>query len=344
MARRPGGDRRRHDVHRGHHRAQARGGGASPAGRAEARRRGAAGGRPPQGRVPGHAGARAAQSAGPHRAGRGDDPHERAGRRIHQLGARGHRPPGGAADAAGGRSARRLAHHAGQDQAEPVGAGPRARHRAGGGVHPAAVRRPRPRAVARPARPAAADPRRRRAVDADHLQPAQQRREVHRRGRSHHARACGRSARRSSCASRTTATASRRTCSSGCSTCSRSSKGRAMRAIARQDGLGIGLALVKRLVEMHDGEIEARSEGPGRGSEFVVRLPIGGRPGRSATRRRRRCRPRARRRPGPRRERILVVDDNVDAAESLSRMSAAAGARGAGRARRPGGAGGRAAR
>jgi CheY-like chemotaxis protein len=85
----------------------------------------------------------------------------------------------------------------------------------------------------------------------------------------------------------------------------------------KQEGLGIGLALVKRLVEMHDGEIEARSEGPGRGSELVVRLPIaagdltiaegaaGGAP-EVAT--------------GPRPERILVVDDNVDAAESLSRL------------------------
>ena len=39
-------------------------------------------------------------------------------------------------------------------------------------------------------------------------------------------------------------------------------------------GLGIGLYVVKRLVEMHGGEIEARNEGPGKGSEFVVRLPI----------------------------------------------------------------------
>ena len=39
-------------------------------------------------------------------------------------------------------------------------------------------------------------------------------------------------------------------------------------------GLGVGLTLVKRLVEMHDGTIEAHSEGHGKGSEFVVRLPL----------------------------------------------------------------------
>jgi signal transduction histidine kinase len=46
-----------------------------------------------------------------------------------------------------------------------------------------------------------------------------------------------------------------------------------------QGGLGIGLALARRLVEMHGGTIEARSAGPGKGSAFVVRLPLGDLPG-----------------------------------------------------------------
>jgi PAS domain-containing protein len=41
-----------------------------------------------------------------------------------------------------------------------------------------------------------------------------------------------------------------------------------------EGGLGIGLALARRLVGLHGGRVEARSEGPGRGSEFVVHLPL----------------------------------------------------------------------
>ncbi len=78
-------------------------------------------------------------------------------------------------------------------------------------------------------------------------------------------------------------------------------------------GLGIGLTLVRSLVSMHGGAVEARSEGPGKGSEFVVRLPrlpsapiADGKPASNNSHRTT---------PG---RRILVVDDNVDAAESLA--------------------------
>jgi CheY-like chemotaxis protein len=85
-----------------------------------------------------------------------------------------------------------------------------------------------------------------------------------------------------------------------------------------QGGLGIGLTLVRRLVEMHGGCVSAHSAGVGKGSEFVVRLPgvlqsqDGVLPKREADQ--------APPAPvGPRR-RILVVDDNVDAAESLAML------------------------
>ncbi|HLS86952.1 MAG TPA: PAS domain S-box protein [Burkholderiales bacterium] len=78
-----------------------------------------------------------------------------------------------------------------------------------------------------------------------------------------------------------------------------------------EGGLGVGLTLVQRLVMLHGGTVEAHSEGPGKGSEFVVRLPV--------------------RQPGspdghvsaqaPLRsdggQRVLVVDDNLDAANAL---------------------------
>lgn len=90
-----------------------------------------------------------------------------------------------------------------------------------------------------------------------------------------------------------------------------------------QGGLGLGLTLVRSLVEMHGGSVEARSEGLGRGSEFLVRLPLsrsegqrtnGENGGRGA-----RPLPESVFAP-PRSRRILVVDDNVDAAETLAEL------------------------
>ena len=81
-----------------------------------------------------------------------------------------------------------------------------------------------------------------------------------------------------------------------------------------QGGLGIGLTLVKRLVELHGGRVEANSEGPGNGSEFVVRLPVVGdtsKPQESGG---------AADASGGSTLRILVVDDNRDGADSLSEM------------------------
>ncbi len=84
-----------------------------------------------------------------------------------------------------------------------------------------------------------------------------------------------------------------------------------------QGGLGIGLALVRGLVEMHRGTVTARSEGPGRGSEFEVRLPLP--PGEPATRPRSPSR-RKGARSGLKTLRILVVDDHRDAADALAAL------------------------
>jgi PAS domain S-box-containing protein len=81
-----------------------------------------------------------------------------------------------------------------------------------------------------------------------------------------------------------------------------------------QGGLGIGLALARALVELHGGAIEARSEGPGRGCVFVVRLPILGEAPVAPPQRSDEWQE-----PVPAAAlRILVADDNRDSAESLA--------------------------
>lgn len=81
-------------------------------------------------------------------------------------------------------------------------------------------------------------------------------------------------------------------------------------------GLGLGLALVRSLVTLHGGTVEACSEGLGRGSEFIVELPFVANAGRDAKRSAASRGPQALRGL----KRILVVDDNEDAAESLAQV------------------------
>ena len=86
-------------------------------------------------------------------------------------------------------------------------------------------------------------------------------------------------------------------------------------------GLGIGLTLVKNLVELHNGTIEVHSEGVGTGSEFIVRLPILDEPYAAKTN----FEPVPEGAAASLKRRILVVDDNVDSAESLAMLMKIAG-------------------
>jgi PAS domain S-box-containing protein len=81
-----------------------------------------------------------------------------------------------------------------------------------------------------------------------------------------------------------------------------------------RDGLGIGLTLVKTLVELHGGTVDVRSDGPGRGSEFTVRLPVLIETARDAP-------PTTVVAPVPAASRrVLIVDDSEDGAESLAML------------------------
>ena len=85
--------------------------------------------------------------------------------------------------------------------------------------------------------------------------------------------------------------------------------------VRAQGGLGVGLSLVKGLVELHGGSTEVRSDGPGRGSTFAVRLPLAPETATDET-----IHPLPHDEAVPTEFRILIVDDNRDSADSLARL------------------------
>lgn len=92
------------------------------------------------------------------------------------------------------------------------------------------------------------------------------------------------------------------------------------RTMARSHGgLGIGLTIVRRIVELHEGSVEARSEGPGQGSEFIITLP------RLEPKKAAEGAPLADAARAPASARILLIEDNVDGAEILSALLRSSG-------------------
>src|SRR6266568_1001936 len=85
-----------------------------------------------------------------------------------------------------------------------------------------------------------------------------------------------------------------------------------------QGGLGLGLALIKGLAELHGGSVQAHSEGLGCGAEFTVRLPLAGPSHQAAPEAPARAAP-------PAARRVLVIEDNPDSAETLCELLSLAG-------------------
>jgi CheY-like chemotaxis protein len=91
------------------------------------------------------------------------------------------------------------------------------------------------------------------------------------------------------------------------------------RTLARSGGgLGLGLVLVKGLIELHGGQVSASSDGIGKGAEFIVRLPLDGAAADVVA-------PAPAARAAPARQRVLVIDDDRDVADALCSALAVGG-------------------